>query len=96
MRKISLLLLSVVLVSGCEDKEKETPEITKIKETDEYYNCVIQESRGLNSITSTMEKMIEKKCINEYKVKRVVPYELTENEIDWVDVWESFSRPMVE
>jgi len=91
MRKISLLLLSVVLVSGCEP-----PEITRIKETDEYYDCVIQESKGLKSITSTIEKMIEKKCIQEYKDYQFV-YEMTEEQKEsfnksaneFLEVWES-------
>jgi len=65
VKKLFLLIPIVVLISGCE--EKESTEITRIKENDYYYKCVMRESRDLTSITPTMEKMIQKKCIDEYK-----------------------------
>ncbi len=65
MKKLLLMMSVVVLISGCE--EKESPEITRIKETNFYYECVMRQSFDLRSITPTMEKMIQKKCIDKYQ-----------------------------
>ena len=65
MKRLFLLIPLVALVSACADKESQ--EIAKIKETDSYYKCVMRASSDLTAITPTMEKMIQKKCIDEYR-----------------------------
>jgi uncharacterized protein YpmS len=66
MKKLLLMMSIVVLISGCEEKESQS--IIDAKETEIYFNCVMGRSSGLNTITPTMEKMIERKCIYRYQV----------------------------
>jgi len=70
MRKISLLILSVVLMSGCGDKESSL--VTQIKQSKSFYKCVMYESGKLNSITPNLEKMIESKCIDQHPLNNPI------------------------